>query len=165
MDYQYADEEVEVDEDIIQLVCFVFSDEQYALPIDSVREVLKIPRITPVPQMPGFTLGVINIRGSIVPVFDLRKKFGLPEKAFDKQTKLLVAEVKGALLGFVVDAILNNIKIKRASIDPSPNVVMKIEQECIEGLGQMEDRMIIILNINKLDESINKDIKKMAGKE
>jgi purine-binding chemotaxis protein CheW len=154
--------EAVVDDDIIQLVCFMFSSEQYAVNVFNVRAVISIPRIAPVPQMPGFTLGVINIRGNIIPVFDLRKKFGLEEKAVTSQSKLLIVEVNGSQMSFLIDAILDNIKITRSSIDPSPQVKMKIKRECISGLGHVNDRMIIILDIDRLNESINEDILKLS---
>lgn len=161
MDMQDASKTV-VDDDMIRLVCFMFSNEQYAVNIFNVRAVIHIPRIAPVPQMPEFTLGVINIRGSIIPVFDLRKKFGLEEKAINSQSKLLIAEVNGSQISFLIDAILDNIKIAKSSIDPSPQVKMKIKRECIQGLGQVDDRMIVILDIDRLNESINEDILELS---
>jgi purine-binding chemotaxis protein CheW len=157
--------EEQVREDVIQLVCFMFSNEQYAVEITGVREVIHARRVTPVPQMPDFALGVINIRGSIIPVFDLRKKFGLPEKPFDDKTKLLIVEIKGTQISFIVDEILDNVKIAKSSIDPSPHVKMNIQRECIRGLGQMENRMIIILDLRKVSESIDEDIRAVSRKE
>lgn len=150
--------EKQMQNDIIQLVCFVFSGEEYAVEMLNVCEVIRVPEIVAVPQMPDFTLGVINIRGSIFPVFDLRKKFGLKEKDLDNESKLLIVEVDGLSISFIVDKILDNIKIAKSSIDPSPHVKMNINRECIKGLGQIENRMIIILDLHQLSESINKDI-------
>ncbi len=142
-------------EDTLQLVCFKFADEQYAVDITHVREVVRVQRVTPLPQMPEFTLGVINIRGFIIPVFDLRKKFGLKENPFDNQTKFLIADIDGDQISFVVDEILDNIKINVSSVDPSPNIKMQIKKECIKGVGQLENRMIVILDLYKLHDDIN----------
>lgn len=156
--------EGQVREDIVQLVCFMFSNEQYAAEITDAREVIHVPRITPVPQMPDFALGVANMRGSIISVFDLRKKFGLPEKPFDDRTKLLIAGIKGVQIGFIVDEILDHVKIAASSIDPPPHVKMNIKRECIKGLGHLENRMIIILDMHKLSESIDEDIRAVGRK-
>jgi purine-binding chemotaxis protein CheW len=153
-------------EEILQLVCFMFADEQYAVDITCVREVIRIQKITHVPQMPDFTTGVINIRGNILPVFDLRKKFGLKEKAFDGRTKMIVVDVDDSQICFVVDEILDNVKISVSSVVPAPNVKMKIKRECIWGIGKLEERMIIILDLRRLNESISEDIKTLpAGRQ
>jgi len=117
--------------------------------------VMRVPRITHVPQMPDFTLGVINLRGSIVPVFDLRKKFGLGEKVFDDRTKLLVAEIGDAPVSFIVDEILDNIKVPASLVDPSPSVKMCIKRECIRGVARLEDRMVIILDLDKVHTDLD----------
>lgn len=152
-------------DEVLQLVCFTFADEQYAVDIRNAHEVILVPRITRVPQVPDFTLGVINVRGQIVPVFDLRRKFGLLEKEFDEQTKILIAEVNGGQISFIVDKMLDNIKLDASMIDPSPHVKMKIERECIQGIGQLEGRMIIILDLHKLSESIDRAIKECSPRD
>jgi purine-binding chemotaxis protein CheW len=144
---------------VLQLVCFMFADEEYAVDITNVREVVRIQKITHIPQMPDFTLGIINIRGSIIPVFDLRKKFGLREKESDEQSKMIVVDVNDSQICFVVDKILNNVKIAVSSVVPTPNVKMKIKRECIRGIGKFEDRMIIILDLARLNECVVEDIK------
>ena len=149
-----------ISNDILQLVCFKLADEEYAVDITRVQEVIKVQSITPVPQMPDFVLGVVNIRGSVVPVFDLRKKFNLPEKEFDDNTKILVVNVKNILLSFIVDEILDNIKIETSSIDPAPNVKMQISKDCVVGIGLRDERMIVILDIDKINDEINLDIMK-----
>ncbi len=144
--------------DVLQLVCFKLADEEYAVDITRVQEVIRVQAITPVPRMPDFVLGVVNIRGSVVPVFDLRKKFKLQEKEFDDATKILVVNVKNVLLSFIVDEILDNIKLDSSSIDPTPNVKMQISKECVIGVGLRENRMIVILDIDRINDEINLDI-------
>lgn len=162
-DQESADQQLE--EGVLQLVCFMFADEEYAVDIVHVQEVIRAQKITHVPQMPEFTLGVINIRGNIIPVFDLRRKFGLREEAFDDNTKMIVVNVKGSQICFVVDAVLNNVKLLVSSIVPPPTVKMKIKRECIRGIGKVEGRMIIILDLEKLNESILEDIRELNAKE
>ena len=149
--------------EVMQLVCFKLAQEEYAVDITSVQEVIKVLRITPVPQMPPFVLGVINIRGTITPVFDMRKLFKLPEKPFDEHTKILVLKYDNNVISIVVDQILDNIKIDHSSIDPAPEVRLKIERECIYGLGEVGDRMIIVLNFSKISAVAKREIQEQAN--
>ena len=153
------------DEEILQLVCFMFADEQYAVDIKDVQAVIRVQKITYVPQMPDFVLGVINIRGNIIPVFDLRRKFGLREKAFNDNTKMIVVDIDASQICFIVDEILDNIKIGTSRVVPAPNVKMKVNRECIQGIGKLEGRMIIVLDLKELHNSILEDIKELTSKE
>jgi len=163
-DYEHFGE-LHLDENILQLVCFMFADEEYAVDITSVQEVIRVQKLTHIPQMPDFTLGIISIRGDIVPVFDLRKKFGLKEKAFDHKSKMIIVDVNKSQICFVVDEMLNNVKIEFSAVSPAPQVKMKIKRECIRGIGKLEDRMIIILNLERLNSSILEDIKELGLRE
>ncbi len=155
--------ENDTETEILQLVCFVFADEEYAVDIINVQEVIRVQKVTYVPQMPDFTLGIINIRGNIIPVFDLRKKFGLREEALGEDSKMIVVDVNESKICFVVDRILNNVKMAVSSIAPTPNVKMKIKKECIRGIGKFDDRMIIILDLVRLNASILDDIKALGN--
>ncbi len=148
--------------EVLQVVCFKLAQEEYAFDITQVQEVIRLQPITEVPQMLEFVLGVVNIRGSVVPVFDLRKKFHLAEKEPDDLTKILVVTVDGELISFLVDEILDNIKISSASLDPAPTIKMEIEKDCVRGVGLLDDRMITILNISKVNEGINDAIEVCA---
>lgn len=143
---------------LLQLVCFNLADEEYGVDINFVQEVIRVQKITPVPQMPPSVLGVINIRGNIVTVFDLRKQFGLPERPFGEATKILVMRINKTTLGIIVDQILDNLKLEAAQIDPVPEVHLRIDKECITGLGQTGDRMIIIVNLAAIDRMLRKEI-------
>ncbi|MBU1862728.1 MAG: chemotaxis protein CheW [Candidatus Omnitrophica bacterium] len=145
-------------ENILQLVCFKLADEEYAVDITQVQEVIRMQRITPVPQMPGFVLGVVNIRGTVVPVFDLRKQFHLTEKEENPLTKIVVVNLNGELISIIVDEILDNIKLDSIHVDPTPAVKMEIDKESIKGIGMLEERMIIILDLHKINDSINRRI-------
>lgn len=132
--------------DVVQLVCFRLAEEEYAVDITCVQEVIRIQNVTNVPQMPEFVLGVINLRGNIVPVFDLRMAFQLPQKPFDDHTKILVLSVDGVSFSIIVDEILDNVKLEAYQIDPAPSIKLKMDRECIRGLGEVGERMIIILD-------------------
>lgn len=155
----------ETGDDVMQLVCFKLAEEEYAVRIIRVQEVNRVQKITPVPQMPKFVLGVVNIRGSVVPVFDLREKFGLPIKPFDEKTKIMVINVDNIYMSFIVDEILDNIKLDNAHIDPAPSVKMKISKECVRGVGLQDNRMIVILDLDKINEEINQDIQNFRTKD
>ncbi len=142
----------------LQLVCFVLASEEYAVDISHVQEVIRVQKITPVPQMPAFALGVINIRGSIIPVFDLRRQFQLQEKPLDDQSKFLVLKVNGGMFSIVVDRILENIKMDAAAIDPAPEVKLRMDSACIKGLGELGSRMIIILDLLAVGETVRAGI-------
>lgn len=145
--------------EVQQFVCFKLAEEEYAVDIRLIQEVIKIPKITPIPQMPEFCLGVINCRGNIIPVFDLRKKFHLSDKPFDSNTRLLVALIDNVAVSVVVDEVLDNIKFNMAQLDPAPTVKMKIEKEYIRGLGELKDRMIIILDLIKMHDFVKNEIR------
>ncbi|MFA6583612.1 MAG: chemotaxis protein CheW [Elusimicrobiaceae bacterium] len=143
-----------ISEDIVQLVCFRLDKEEYAVDIVRVQEVIRIQSITHVPQMPDFVLGVINIRGNIVPLFDLRAAFQLPKKPFDEHTKILVLNVGGQSFSIIVDEILDNVKLESHKIDPAPSIKLKMDRECILGLGEIDNRMIIILDTSVVSNVI-----------
>ncbi|MBF0298988.1 MAG: purine-binding chemotaxis protein CheW [Oligoflexia bacterium] len=143
-----------------QYVCFKFDSDEYALDIKYIQEVIRIPAITHVPQMPDFVLGIVNIRGKIVPIFDLRKKLMLEDKPFNKLSKLIVTNKNNSLLSFVIDEISDNTKLNANQIDPTPSVKTKIDKNCINGIGILRERMIVILDFEKLNELINSEINK-----
>jgi len=149
---------------IQQFVCFKLADEEYAIDIHCVQEAIRPSQITHIPQMPDFCLGVLNIRGLISSVFDLRKLFHLPEKPFDPETRVLVISIDNITISFIVDMILENIKLETSSIDPAPSVKMNIDKECICGLGALEGRMIVIIDASKIQENIFQKVKKNSKK-
>ena len=143
---------------IKQFVCFKLANEQYGIDIQLIQEVVKVPKITQIPQMPFFCLGVINSRGNIIPVFDLRKKFHLPDKDFSHDTRILVAFINNEAVSFVVDQVLDNVKFDMAQVDPAPTVKMNIGREYVQGLGELEGRMIVILDLEKMHDDMMAEI-------
>lgn len=142
-----------------QFVCFKLANEEYAIDIQLVQEVIKIVKITKIPQMPKFSLGVINNRGNIIPVFDLRKAFHIEDKPFSSDTRLLITIVDGTIISLVVDKVLDNVKFDMSQVDPAPQVKMNINRDYIHGLGELDNRMIVILNLAKMHESLMSAIK------
>jgi purine-binding chemotaxis protein CheW len=150
--------QTELTESMVQLVCFKLADEEYAVRIIDIQEVIRVGHITPIPQVPPFALGVINLRGNIVSVFDLRSKLRLQQKEFNHSTKIIVANVEGEVFSFIVDEILENVTLDASQIDSAPDVKMTIDKDCVAGLGELQGRMITILNLKKVHETIKKEM-------
>ena len=150
MELSGTDVERASERSIKQFVCFKLANEEYAVDIQLVQEVIMPPRITRIPQMPVSCLGVINNRGNIIPVFDLRKQFQLSDKPFAAETRFLVASIDSITVSFVVDQVLDNVRFDMSMVDPAPTVKMNIDRAYVQGLGEMEKRMIVILDIEKM---------------
>lgn len=157
-DYYVADNA----EELLPLVCFRLGDEQYALDMSRVHEVLRLVPVTRVPQMPDFVLGIINARGNIIPVFDLRRKFALGGKSIDEKAKFIVVDTREAPVAFVADELLDNVKIERSSIAPAPEGKLRVPQECVAGISRLDERVIIILDWDQMYELAQEEIRSFA---
>ena len=129
---------------------FVLSDEEYGLEILKVREIISVMEITPVPQTPDFIKGVINLRGKVIPVFDLRLKFGMPEKSYTKETCTIVVDVRGLLMGIVVDTVSEVLDIAESDIEPPPAFGSTIKTDFILGMGKIKGEIKILLSIDRV---------------
>lgn len=137
--------------ELIQLVSFNLDQEEYGVDVLKVREIIRMPTVTRVPNTPPYVEGVINLRGKVIPIISMRKRFGLAEAEADKQTRIMVLDVEGELMGFVVDAVSEVIRISGSEIQPSPAVVASgIEQECIAGVINQAERLLVLLNLEKM---------------
>ncbi|WP_020585540.1 chemotaxis protein CheW [Desulfobacter curvatus] len=137
-----------------QYLTFKLDNEIYAMDITTVREVLDIIQITKVPQMPDFMCGVINLRGGVVPVVDLRLKFGLAEATSLKGACIVIIEVfldgEQTILGILVDAVQEVISLEPEQIDPPPRIGTRLKTEFIKGMGKKDEEFIIILETGKV---------------
>ena len=141
----------EIHGDLIQLVTFNLDQEEYGVDVLKVREIIRMPNVTRVPNTPYFVEGVINLRGKVIPIISMRKKFSLNEVEYDKQTRIMVMDVAGELMGFIVDAVSEVIRISGVEIQPSPAVVASgIEQECIAGVINQAERLLVLLDLEKM---------------
>jgi len=138
------------DDSILQLVTFKLEDDEFGVDILKVQEINRMMNITKIPNAPDFIEGVINLRGKIIPIVDLRKKLGFPSKEYDKATRIIVIELEGIVLGFVVDSVSEVLRIPRNTIEPPPSIIRGIESEFIEGVGKLEDRLLILLELKKI---------------
>lgn len=141
-----------------QFVTFLIKGESYGVEVMRVNEILGITAITPVPNTMNFMKGVINLRGEVVPVIDLRIKFGMDEKEYDAFTVIIIVEVRKRLIGIIVDSVSDVARIPVETIQNTPHFTTKIETDFIRGIGQQEEKLIIILDVDKIlttDEFVN----------
>lgn len=138
------------DAELMQLVTFSIGEEEFGVDILKVQEIIRTMEITKVPRAPQFVEGVINLRGKVIPIIDLRKRFGLQTKDHDKHTRIIVIEISNMIVGFVVDSVSEVLRIPAGTVEPPPPVVAGLESEYISGVGKLEDRLLILLDLNRL---------------
>ena len=138
------------DDSILQLVTFKLENDEFGVDILRVQEINRMMNITKIPNAPTFTEGVINLRGKIIPIIDLRKKLGFVSRVYDKSTRIIVVELDGIVLGFVVDSVSEVLRIPRDIIEPPPSIIGNVESDFIEGVGKLRDRLLILLELKKI---------------
>src|SRR5213076_1905378 len=134
----------------LQVVGFRIGNETYGVRIASVREIVRVPEITAVPSAPDLSEGVINLRGKIIPVMDLRKRFGETEIHTDKKNRILVVELDNKLIGLIVNAASEVLKIPPSEIEAPGSVFAEGATGYVTGVGKLKGRLIILLDISKL---------------
>ena len=137
----------------LHIVGFQVGRETYGVPITSLHEIVRVPDITAVPDAPDYMEGVINLRGKIVSVIDLRKRFGEPKTALNRRNRILVVEHGGRLSGLIVDSASEVLKIPANEIEPSPATLQDGGLNCVTGLGKYRGRLIVLLDMAKLLDS------------
>ena len=150
MDHAYVDEK---SEDITQLVGFIIGDEEYAIPILNIQEIIKPIAYTRVPRTPNYVLGMFNLRGNVIPLIDLRRKFNITPKNEDERTRYIVMKDGDNIAGFVIDKLTEAIRLKSSQIDPAPETLKK-EKGMISGIGKRDKSILTIL---KVDELLKRD--------
>lgn len=133
-----------------QLVIFQLAREIYGLDINWVREIITLREITRVPGAPDFVEGVINLRGHVIPVIDLRKRFGLEVSVDPRRTRIVVVDVPPHTLGLVVDAVTEVLRIAESVVEPAGNILAGIDIAFISGVAKLERRLIILLDLQRL---------------
>ena len=145
------------DTDLMQLVTFSLDEEEFGVDILKVQEIIRMMEVTKVPNSPEFVEGVINLRGKVIPVIDLRSRFGLDSHAYDKDTRIMVIDIKNMIVGFVVDAVSEVLRITADTVEPPPPVVAGIESDYISGVGKLKDRLLIMLDLDRLLSGTERD--------
>jgi purine-binding chemotaxis protein CheW len=135
--------------EVLQLVSFHLGGEEFGLEILRVQEIIRMMDLTRVPNSPSFVEGVINLRGKVIPVIGLRKRFNLEDHPHDKQTRIVVVEVKGTVVGFVVDSVSEVLRIPADTVEPPPRLA-KVDREFVSGVGKLENRLLLMIDIDRL---------------
>ena len=133
----------------IQIVTFRIGEEYFGMPVGDVREIIRNTELFDVPGSGPDVRGVINLRGDVIPIIDLRKKFGLPEEMYADNTRVIVVEVEGKLMGIVVDSVSHVIRIDESQIDKPP-LLSGMSREYIMGVVKLDKRLIVLLNIDRI---------------
>lgn len=140
---------LETKTDILQLVTFKLGNEEYAVDILKVQEINRMVEITTIPNAPVYVEGVINLRGKVIPVINLRKKFGFESKEVDAHSRIIVVDV-GNTVGLIVDSVSEVLRLSSDTVEPPPQMAGNNSADYILGIGKLEDRLLILLDIESL---------------
>lgn len=133
-----------------QYLTFSVGEEEYAISILAVKEIIGLKKITKIPNLPNYVKGVINLRGSIIHVIDIRERFGMSIKDYDKFTVIIIVETTEKTLGMVVDQVQDVVNIDKESIQPPIEFAGVIDDEYIDGMSKVGEKLIVVLDIDKL---------------
>jgi len=144
------EQEGAVSEPMLQVVSFELGKEVFAVDILRVQEIIRMMEITEVPNAPEFVEGVISLRGKVIPVVDLRKRFHIPVKENNPQERIIVVKISDKPLGVIVDSVLEVLRFLKDEIEPTPAVFNHMDSQCFAGVAKAKDRLLIILDETKI---------------
>jgi len=144
----YDDDEEDTQKD--KYLTFTVGSEDYGIDISHVTEIIGIQKITDVPDMPDYIKGVINLRGKVIPVMDVRLRFRMPSRQYDDRTCIIVVDVNGSAIGLVVDTVKEVVDVPPSQIELPPEVVERTAQQYLKGLGKLGEQVKILLDVEKL---------------
>lgn len=158
LDVDLLEEDYEEDEDTQadKFLTFILGQEEYGIEIKYVTEIIGIQNIAEVPDMPHYIKGVINLRGKVIPVMDVRLRFGLQEREYDDRTCIIVINIDEQSVGLIVDRVSEVLDIPEAQVEPPPRVRSGGSSRFIQGMGKVGDRVKILLNAHQLLFDMNK---------
>lgn len=136
--------------ELLQLVSFRMGNEEFGIDILNVKEIIRIVNITKVPNCPDFVEGIINLRGKVIPVIDLRTKLGMEKKECDKDTRIVVVVIDEKTVGFLVDAVSEVLRIPRNITEAPPEITTGKNSEYITAVGKLDDRLLTLLDLNRI---------------
>ena len=136
-------------DDILELLLFRLADEEYAVDILKVQEIIRLTEITRIPRAPKLLRGVISLRGTILPIIDVRARLGLEERPENRKTRILVLKIDRGLMGFIADVVIEVIKVELTKIESSSNIPGRGASDLLVGILRVKDRMIILLDIER----------------
>jgi len=133
-----------------QLVVFSLANEHYGVKISAVESIIKLQSINSVPHAPDFVKGVTNLRGTVLPVIDLRKRFDLPAQEATQDTRIVVVEVNGEMMGVMVDAVSEVLRVIEEDVEPPPSLVLTADSTFITGIAKVDERLVILLDLGRV---------------
>jgi purine-binding chemotaxis protein CheW len=142
-----TDEKLQLSGEKVQVVSFHLGTEEYGVDISQVQEIIRMVEITHVPRAPHFMEGVINLRGQLIPIIDLRTRFAMPRAEHTKSTRIVVTEIGNKRVGIVVDSVSEVLNIPIEQVEEAPDMIAGIGTEYIQGVGKVNDRLIILLDL------------------
>ncbi len=134
----------------VQLACFRLGEEFYALDIMKIREIIKPQKLTPVPKAPAFVEGVINLRGAVIPIVDLRRRFGLVVVSEEKKARIIICSVSGKIVGLLVDEVTEVRNFTRDEVQPAPRFMQGRDTDYILGVSRVRGSLVVILDLEKI---------------
>ncbi len=134
----------------LALLSFQLGEETYAIPLTSIQQIIKIRGITLVPRAPEYVAGVVSLRGVVLPVFDLRRRLGLPARDYSRETRIIVVMVDGVTFGLIVDRVKQVVRIAEDSLEEPPAILGSVEARFLDGIGRFDRQMLILLNLAKV---------------
>jgi len=138
------------EEEEVQLVVFQLGNEEYGAAIGQVQEIVNLGEVTRMPKAHAFVEGVINLRGRVVPVIDIGKRFDLPLKERDKNARIMVVLIEGVAMGMIVDSISEVLRLSKEAIEPPPPIIGDISTTYIKGVGKVGDRLVTLVDLDKV---------------
>jgi len=139
-----------VTEELLQLVSFKMGNAEFGVDILRVQEINKMMELTVVPNTASFIEGVVNLRGRIIPVLNLRSRLGLEVKEYDSETRIVVVDLEDKTIGFIVDEVKEVLRIPKSITEPPPQIVSGVNSDYITAIGKLEDRLLILLDLTKI---------------
>ncbi len=140
-----------------QLVVFNLNQEEFGIGITQVKEIIKYREVTKLPHVSDYIEGVTNLRGEVIPIICLRKRFGIEEQEVSQDTRIVIVEVHQSRVGFIVDAVTEVMRMPESSIEAPPSTVAGLKSDYLEGVGKVDDRLVILLDVDKLLTSEEKN--------
>ena len=139
-----------IEQDYIKVIVFQLADKEYAIPVSHVQGIEKLMHITRVPKTTRYVKGVINLRGVVTPIIDLRERFNLPVSPNEETTRIIIISLEDMEVGFVVDSANDVLDIAATSIEQQPEVVGSLEEDFISGVAKLDNRLLILLHLDKV---------------
>ena len=143
-----------VESNEFQLVTFFLGEEIYGVDILAVQEIIRLQSVTAMPQTMDYVLGVINLRGKVIPIIDLRKRFNLPDTKETKDSRIIVVDINHTVMGIIVDGVSKVISIPKNTVEPPSPIIAGIDSSYIRGVGKLGNQLLILLDLTQINDQL-----------